>query len=220
MEKRYIRYVVQIWYIYGAVWWVGRIFLLSIYDCRFNGRSHFVFKKRKYRLCNYSRWFSTSFNFQYQIDDAIIVYNRLDAETVSKSLTDANIEEILRVLNNLPSSTSEPFLNTFIPVTMMHKPAALSLFVKWLHNRIFQLEKRDSSNFPDNGITLAEAILKLMRVDSNSTISFQRYRALNKEGIDELAELMEGLHTLRQLKTEYNVIISLAEYLQVRIHIL
>lgn len=77
------------------------------------------------------------------------------------------------------------------------------------------MEKRDSNNFPENGIALAESIVKLMRVDNSSCISFQRYRALNKEGIDQLASLMEGLQTLQKLKKDYKVNIPLAEYLQV-----
>lgn len=41
------------------------------------------------------------FFFQYQIEDAIIVYNRLDKGTIKESLTDQNILEILRILNNV-----------------------------------------------------------------------------------------------------------------------
>lgn len=98
---------------------------------------------------------------------------------------------------------------------MAHRPATLSIFVNWLYNRILQLEKRDHIYFPENAIVLAETILKLMRVENNSCILFQRHRALNKESIDELAALMEGLQTLQILKKEYKVNIPLSEYLQV-----
>lgn len=98
---------------------------------------------------------------------------------------------------------------------MMHKPASLSIFVKWLYKRIMQLEKKNNTCFPENGILLAESILKLMKVDNSSCISFQRYRTLNKEDIAELSNLMEGLKTLQKLKKEYKVNISLAEYLLV-----
>lgn len=106
-------------------------------------------------------------------------------------------------------------MSTFIPITMNHKPSMLPVFVKWLHNKIFQLEKRDASDFPENGIKLADSILKLLRVDKHDSIVFQRYRTASQSGINDLANLIDGLKTLKKLKKDFRIHIQLSEYLQV-----
>lgn len=95
----------------------------------------------------------------------------------------------------------------------------MSLFVKWLLNKILHLEKRDSTRFPENGLTLADSILKLLKVDKNS-ISFQRHRTLSRDGLNELTRIIDALKTLQRLKKDYGINVHLAEYLQVSYNIL
>ncbi|KAJ8955861.1 hypothetical protein NQ318_005408, partial [Aromia moschata] len=148
-----------------------------------------------------------------QIEEATIICARLDSKTTGM-LTEENIEEILSILNNLPTSIYQSFLPTFVPLTMSYVPSALPLFVKWLQNKVYQLEKRDSFNFPDNGIRFSEFILKLLKVGDKADISFQRQCTLNKEGLDKLSTLMEALKGLRRLKNEFRLNVPLSEYLK------
>lgn len=109
----------------------------------------------------------------------------------------------------------QSFLYTFIPVTMVNKASALPIFVKWLKTRILHLEKRDSHNFPENGIKFAEFVLKLLKVEDDGHIYFQRQCTLNKEVLSDLAVLMESLRGLQLLKNNFRINISLSEYLMV-----
>uniref|UniRef100_A0A6P7F6M5 Kinetochore-associated protein 1 n=1 Tax=Diabrotica virgifera virgifera TaxID=50390 RepID=A0A6P7F6M5_DIAVI len=148
----------------------------------------------------------------YRVQDAIIVYSRLGATDLS-SLNLQHVEDILEILNNLPADLYEPFLPTFIPITMTHLPSALYLFGNWLLNKIYQMEKRDTANFPANAIKMVDEIVKLIRVESKSYISFQRHCLSNKD-FDHLATITEGLKTLQTLKKKFGITIHLNEYLE------
>ncbi|XP_023312485.1 kinetochore-associated protein 1-like [Anoplophora glabripennis] len=148
----------------------------------------------------------------FQIEEATIIYSRLDFQTVDK-LTEEKIEEILLILNNVPINICQPFLLTFIPITMVNNPSTLPIFVKWLRNRILQLEKRDSFNFPENGLKFAEYILKLLKVEEGSYIFFQRQCMLHKEVLNGLVALTEALRGLQLLKNNFRINISLSEYM-------
>ncbi|CAG9834311.1 unnamed protein product [Diabrotica balteata] len=149
---------------------------------------------------------------EYRVQDAIIVYSRLGATALS-SLNLQHIEDILEILNNLPADLYEPFLPTFIPITMTHLPSALCLFGNWLLNKIYQMEKRDTVNFPGNAIKMVDEIVKLIRVESKSYISFQRHCLSNKD-FDHLSTITEGLNTLQTLKKKFGITIHLNEYLE------
>ncbi|KAG5873673.1 hypothetical protein JTB14_013339 [Gonioctena quinquepunctata] len=147
----------------------------------------------------------------YEIEESILIYNRMDQKTVS-DLTEDHIQEILLILNNLPMNYYQPFLPTFIPITLTHLPTTLPIFVKWLYEKIFLLEKRDRLNFPQSGIMLAENVLKLLKVEENGTLFFQRQCTLNRQSLDDLSTLIEGLRILQRLKKEFRIDIELADY--------
>ncbi|CAG9812993.1 unnamed protein product [Phaedon cochleariae] len=148
----------------------------------------------------------------HKIEDAIMIYSRLDKKTID-ILNEDTIEDILAILNNFQYYVYQPFLPTFIPITMAHLPRALPIFIKWLHQKIFVLEKRDKLNFPQSGIYLAENMLKLLKVDKNS-IPFQRECTLIGKSLDDLSYLMDGLIMIQNLKKQFGINIQLSDYFE------
>nr|XP_023019425.1 kinetochore-associated protein 1-like [Leptinotarsa decemlineata] len=148
----------------------------------------------------------------YEIEEAILIYSRMDQKSID-DLTEDYVQEILAILNDLPMNVYQPFLPTFIPITITHLPTCLSIFVKWLYGKIFFLEKRDKLNFPQSGITLAENVLKLLKVEKNS-LSFQRQCTLNKRSIEDLSKLIDALKILLRLKKQFRIDVNLSDYFE------
>ncbi|XP_057655041.1 uncharacterized protein LOC130893178 isoform X1 [Diorhabda carinulata] len=148
----------------------------------------------------------------YRIQDAIIVYSRLDDKAKS-SLNEEHVRDILEIFNNLPWDLVQPFLPTFIPITMTYLPSALFLFVNWLLDKIYHMEKRDSVNFPENSIVMVEDIMKMINVPKKNCISFQRHCIANR-GFEDLSGIIEGLKILRTLKNKFGICVKLNEYLE------
>ncbi|CAH1987145.1 unnamed protein product [Acanthoscelides obtectus] len=151
---------------------------------------------------------------QHIVEDAIIVYSRLNQDTIGKDMTEENIEDIVTIINNLPTTKCTQFLSTFIPVTMSHRPSALPIFVDWLRNKIVHFEERDAEHFPENGIDFANIIFKLLRVDEKNSILFQWQCTLYQKPINDLRKLIDGLKILQNLKNSYGIKVSLVTYLQ------
>nr|CAH7754907.1 unnamed protein product [Callosobruchus chinensis] len=151
---------------------------------------------------------------QQTVEDAIIIYNRLTEDTIVKDMNEENIEEIVTIINNLPTEKCTQFLSTFIPVTMSHKPSALPIYVDWLGSKIMHFEDRDAEHFPDNGIEFANTIFKLLRVDERNSILFQWQCTLYQKPINDLRKLIDGLKILQSLKKSYGIKVPLVKYLQ------
>ncbi|VEN64327.1 unnamed protein product, partial [Callosobruchus maculatus] len=151
---------------------------------------------------------------QHSVEDAIIIYNRLTEDTIVNDMNEENIEEIVTIINNLPTEKCTQFLSTFIPVTMSHKPSALPIYVDWLRSKIMHFEDRDAEHFPDNGIEFANTIFKLLRVDEKNSILFQWQCTLYQKPINDLRKLIDGLKILQSLKNSYGIKVSLVKYLQ------
>lgn len=99
-----------------------------------------------------------------------------------------------------------PFLHVFITVSLKMLPFVLPLFIRWLYNQIFHIEKLGTQDFPENMITFTNTVTKLLRTDSDSDIS--------KE-IQELTVLSDGLKQLRILKEDFRIRVPLEKYLEV-----
>nr|CAI5837505.1 unnamed protein product [Callosobruchus analis] len=151
---------------------------------------------------------------QHTVEDAIIIYNRLTEDTIIKDMNEENIEEIVSIIDNLPTEKCTQFLSTFIPVTMSHRPSALLIYVDWLRSKIVQFEDSDTEHFPENGIEFANTIFKLLRVDEKNSILFQWQCTLYQKPINDLRKLIDGLKILQSLKNSYGIKVSLVKYLQ------
>lgn len=100
----------------------------------------------------------------------------------------------------------EPFLYVFIPVSLNLEPSMFSVFVKWLCNKILQIEVRYAPGFPDNAIAFANKVTKMLRIESDTDIS---------EDIFELTLLIDGLKQIKILKEEFRINVPLQNYLEV-----
>ncbi|KYB25616.1 hypothetical protein TcasGA2_TC034281 [Tribolium castaneum] len=150
-----------------------------------------------------------SFLQNHEIEEAKIIYSRLDVATI-ETLTDDKISDILNILNMLPPATYQSFLSIFIPVTLSLYPTALPLIVKWTRNKVFSLEQHSKSDFPSNAIILTKKIIALMKMGDVADISFQRQHILHR---DSLSELLATLEIIKTLKEEYRISVPVQNYL-------
>lgn len=137
------------------------------------------------------------------IEKASLILNRLDHDAVSE-LTTAKIEEIIFTLNKDMLNTT--FLNTFICISLKYVPESLTNFVKWLHGRVFQLEKQ-STDFPECAIKFVEDMSKVM--DMTPSIRIHLYI----ENSNRLTCMLKALKDLKTLLKTFGIRISLSEYL-------
>ncbi|CAH1101856.1 unnamed protein product [Psylliodes chrysocephalus] len=147
----------------------------------------------------------------FQIEDAILIYSRMDEETV-KSLNEKFVNDVLDIFKNPPQDLYQSFLPTFFPITMTHLPSAMSLFLTWLQDEILHMEKRDATNFPENGVKMVEDVLELIRVEKHGVLL--RQCMLNRKSLENLSNLLKGLKTLQKLKEMYAIKVELSEYLE------
>lgn len=129
-------------------------------------------------------------------------------------LDDSKIQDILTVLNTIPVDLHLPFLTQFIPTSLHYCPMAIPLFVAWLKKRIYYYENRFRTEFPENAITFAERILKLLQTD-NTYLSNTLQSADMDAHIKEAELMMEGLQFIRNIQNNYvYVSIHLSDYLE------
>lgn len=113
----------------------------------------------------------------------------------------------------MPSNVYDPFLPTFIPLTVIRKPSSLHIFVDWLHNKVIKMEKQDASNFPENAIYFSNKIITLLRVDGKASVLFQRQCAVDRNNLESLSSLLEHLKIIKELKDKFQVNVSLVQCL-------
>lgn len=75
------------------------------------------------------------------------------------------------------------------------------------------MEKRDATNFPENGVKMVEDVLELIRVEKHGVLL--RQCMLNRKSLENLSNLLKGLKTLQKLKEMYAIKVELSEYLEV-----
>ncbi|KAK9694338.1 Rough deal protein C-terminal region [Popillia japonica] len=127
---------------------------------------------------------------KYNIDTAIILYNRLDKHR--SKLDENNINLILNVLDSLPLAVYQPFLYCFIPLSLSYIPSTLPLFVGWLKRKVFSIEQDQHNEFPQNAIKFTNSTLHLMKTN-----------------------LVKALKTVELLKDTYQIVVPLKEYLKI-----
>lgn len=87
-------------------------------------------------------------------------------------------------------------------------PSVLPLIVDWCFGKVYHLEKRTPSEFPNNAIQFIEKIAGLIETGNELPITYTY-------SFKKFAQLLSALKVLKTLKTEYRVAISLRDYLQV-----
>lgn len=148
---------------------------------------------------------------QHDIDDAIRIYSRL-GEGLSDKLTDNQLKEILKVLNEFTLAEYRCFLPTFIPTTFTYRPTALPIFVNWIINKIYLIERDDNVHFPENAITFTDIVLGQLKTDSRSVRLKGQCTLLNHNGVNILSDYVDFLKDIQTLKNNYCININLREY--------
>ncbi|GJQ66621.1 hypothetical protein Trydic_g4593 [Trypoxylus dichotomus] len=149
---------------------------------------------------------------KYDVDGAIILYNRLDKHTKLK-LNKERIDVILNLLESLPSEVCQPFLYCFIPLSLSYMPTTLPLFVEYLKRKVCSIEQENFNEFPENAIKFIDSTLRLMKGECGS-LNFQHQNTVHQEAMNDLANLIKALKTVDLLKNSYRIMVPLKEYLK------
>lgn len=149
---------------------------------------------------------------QEKIFEAITLYNHLTLEEI-ENLNLTIVQEILNILNDIDIYMIYPFLPKFIETTLDWLPSSHTLFINWLEIKIFQMEKLDDDNFPENAIEFLEVTSVCFEwEDPDQDMSKSVVVTCSKM----IQNLSKTLNKLQILKTKYGVKITLNDMMQVR----
>ncbi|XP_030761247.1 uncharacterized protein LOC115886295 [Sitophilus oryzae] len=140
------------------------------------------------------------------IEEAIIIFNRLDLDSINL-LTDEKIQEILLVVDRCRGDINA-FLTAFIPISLKYLPGTLTIFITWLHGRVYFLESQHSATFPECAIKFIEDVTKLMNINVPLRKHFS-----NEESPDKLGNLVNALKDIQLLQNNFGVKLHVSDYL-------
>lgn len=94
-------------------------------------------------------------------------------------------------------------------------PDAMSVVIDWLYKYMLRCEITKESQWPDCALTFGAHVLKYMQTLDTKYLILQKHHVAN-ESLDKFKNMIHALGELLVLKQDYNIKISLNEYLQVK----
>lgn len=148
---------------------------------------------------------------QHLLKDAVKIYSRI-GENLTCELTDVQLKDILTVLNKFSLNDYKLFLPIFISTTFTHQPTVLPIFVKWIIDKIYYLERDDNAQFPENAIQFVEIILHQLKIVSQNVRVNTELNLVNNDCKNTLYNSITLLKDIQTLKNNYCININLGDY--------
>lgn len=134
-----------------------------------------------------------------QITESAFVFNKMDAETKS-NLTTKDIETLLNLLpHDMDLRLVVPWLQNMFSFAMNKLPDSLSLFVRWLINKVRALERDSKHAWPQFAMELARKVLDVLCCNEIDLKVEQQFIA--SDGVlTQITDIIENLQDIQVRK--------------------
>ncbi|XP_048519946.1 uncharacterized protein LOC109536795 isoform X3 [Dendroctonus ponderosae] len=134
----------------------------------------------------------------------LLVLSTLYSEEFASTLTDDEVNEVISAVSEPSVETTMSFLNAFIPLVLKYKSDAMEILIKWVCNRIIQME--ENVDFLECAITFLN--------DINNIIKHAPPRTHFDKAREKLRNSLKALENIETLNDDFNVHLPLKDCLQ------